>query len=154
MSVHEHPTIAFLSKVDTHGFSKYECWEWLGAGKGNGYGNVTIDGKQIGAHRASYLMFRGEIPEGMDVCHKCDNRSCVNPSHLFVATRAANMADMAQRGRGYGGCRKHLREAQVQEVRRRVQAGVHAAEVARQMDINQSTVSAIIRGDSYVGIGE
>jgi len=154
MAGFEHPTIAFLSKVNTHDFSKYECWEWLGAGKGNGYGHISLDGKNMGAHRAAYLMFRGEIPDDMDVCHKCDNRWCVNPSHLFIGTRAQNMADMALKGRGDGGCRKHLKEFQVQEIRRRVNAGVRPSEVAAQMGVNYHTVTAISRGDSYVGIGE
>lgn len=143
----------FLEKVDAHGFSRSACWQWLGAGKGNGYGHVRRGSKNEGAHRESYRLFVGEIPDGMDVCHKCDNRWCVNPSHLFIATRAGNMADMVHKGRGAGGNKKHLKESQVQEVRRRLRAGVPAREVGETMGIGYATITAIARGGSYVGIG-
>lgn len=136
----------FLRKADTNRLQPEMCWSWVGAGKGNGYGHTS----RGPAHRVSYELFVGPIPEGMDVCHKCDNRSCVNPDHLFIGTRAENMADMKAKGRGSGGCRKHLREHQVQEIRRRLAAGVAQAEIARTMNINRSTVSAINQGKSYV----
>ncbi len=142
--------IAFLKKVDTKGFSETECWTWLGAGKGNGYGHTS----QGPAHRVSYEMFVGQIPEQMDVCHRCDNRSCVNPSHLFVGTRADNMNDMKAKGRGAGGHRKHLKEATVQEIRRRISAGTSLRTIAETLNVGYPTVTAVARGDAYVGIGQ
>lgn len=150
----QSPHIRFLAKVDAAGFKAEECWSWQGAGKGNGYGNLSFNGKTQSAHRVSYLLFNGDIPAGMDVCHTCDNRWCVNPHHLFIATRSENMADMSTKGRGYGGCRKHLREHQVQEIVRRHQAGIRASEISKTMDINYATVTAVLRGDSYVGISQ
>lgn len=141
---------AFFQKVDTKGFDPEACWPWTGAGKDNGYGHTS----QGPAHRLAYALFVGLIPEGMDVCHRCDNRFCVNPDHLFVGTRAENMADMKHKGRGYGGCRKHLREHTVQEIRRRLAAGTPARVVAETMNVNYATVTAIRAGKSYVGIGE
>ena len=144
--------LAFLRRTENHNLSKEKCWSWGGAGKGNGYGNINIMGRTTGAHRVSYQIFVGDIPDGMDVCHKCDNRWCVNPAHLFVASRAVNMQDMKLKGRGAGGNRKHLKESHVQEIRRRLYAGAAPRDIAEQMNINYATVTAISRGSSYVGI--
>lgn len=141
---------AFFQKVDTKGFDPAACWPWTGTGKGNGYGHTS----QGTAHRVAYELFVGPVPEGMDVCHRCDTRFCVNPDHLFVGTRADNMQDMKHKGRGAGGNRKHLKERTIQEVRRRLAAGTSARDVADDMDISYETVSAIQGGRSYVGIGE
>jgi hypothetical protein len=143
--------IAFLQKADTNGLNTDVCWPWIGAGKGNGYGNVTMSNETMGAHRASYLLFHGNIPDNMDVCHRCDNRSCVNPHHLFLGTRAENMDDMKQKGRGAGGARKHLKEFQVQEIRRRLAAGTPPKTISETMNVNYGTVTAIKEGRSYGG---
>lgn len=144
----------FLSKINAHGFDPDTCWEWTGAGKGNGYGHVVGPAGATCAHRAAYEMFVGAIPEGMDVCHTCDNRWCVNPDHLFVGTRRQNAADMVQKGRGAGGCRKHLREDQVQHIRQRLAAGHSSRQIANQMNVNYGTITAIKEGRSYVGVSE
>lgn len=144
----------FLSHVDAKGFDYKQCWPWIGAGKGNGYGSTSHNGKQMGAHRVSYILFCGEIPDGHDVCHSCDNRFCVNPDHLFIGTRKENMEDMVAKGRGDGGCRKHLKESLVQEVRRRLAMGLSPRKISAQMDIGYETITAIRAGRAYVGIGE
>jgi hypothetical protein len=139
----------FLATVDHKGFDPGQCWPWLGAGKGNGYGNVTHERQQYPAHRLAFELFCAPIPDGMDVCHTCDNRWCVNPDHLFVGDRQANMADCKHKGRTDGGRRKHLNEKTVQEIQRRLNAGVAPQTVAASLDVNYGTVTAIQRGKSY-----
>lgn len=75
------------------------CWIW-GAGRaGCGYGQFQFKGRQIGAHRASWILYRGEIPAGAFVLHKCDVRCCVNPDHLFLGSNKDNVKDMISKGR-------------------------------------------------------
>lgn len=67
------------------------CWEWLGSLNPGGYGQMYLYGKTIGAHRASFILHRGEIPKGLDLDHLCRNRKCVNPDHLDPVTRSENL---------------------------------------------------------------
>src|SRR6266568_2829528 len=90
----------FWRRVDRSG----ECWLWLGGRDRHGYGLCYLGGgrkhsRNGFAHRIAYRMEHGEIPEGLDVCHHCDNPPCCRPSHLFAGDALANMRDAAAKGR-------------------------------------------------------
>ena len=84
------------------------CWEWLGA-KSNEYGIFWLNKNQL-AHRVSYELFNGPVPEGIQVLHKCDNHSCINPNHLFLGTQKDNIQDCLKKGRK-GNMGKHAHHA-------------------------------------------
>ena len=75
------------------------CWLWTGAISSSGYGSFRIGEKNFKAHRQSYIMHTGQIPQSLEVCHSCDVRSCVNPEHLWLGTRSDNMKDMFSKNR-------------------------------------------------------
>lgn len=100
------------------------CWPWTKYIGEHGYGTLTGDGQRGGmlTHRFAYRVVNGEIPEGMLVCHRCDNRPCCNPNHLFVGTYMDNVVDMKQKGRerkshGEDHSKAILTEKEVRQIR-------------------------------------
>lgn len=136
----------FWEKVD----KTKDCWEWQAAvGKRNHYGYFALSKhKIITAHRASWLLAYGNIPAGLDVCHKCDNRACVNPDHLFLGTRAENMADAARKGRTTKGIRDSqakLNDNSVREIREKYSAGgIFYRQLAEEYGVSSTTIRKAI----------
>jgi hypothetical protein len=142
----------FLSKVAP--VPPSDCWIWMDAGSSwNGYALANINRKNYRAHRLSYELFVGEIPEGMQVCHKCDVRSCVNPRHLFVGTNLENVQDKVKKGRhrtlrasGEGHPYAKLSRSVVIEIRNSSQA---LSVLAKTFGVNKKTVWLAKTGQTW-----
>jgi len=132
----------FLKKVN----KTDDCWIWLGAKKTrSGYGNFFYRKKVIHAHRASYLIFIGSIPDNLYVCHHCDNPSCVNPKHLFIGTQDDNMKDMIKKNRsgntkGSKNGNSKLSEGDILEIR---QSEEYSFVLAKKYSISPTQVCNI-----------
>ena len=123
------------------------CIEWTAMKLNEGYGHFSVHGKMVLAHRLAYECTHGPIPEGIDVLHKCDRPSCVNPDHLFLGTAKENAEDCAQKGRISRGerhsqvtwCRK-ITAANAREIFRRKQAGENPGDIARDYPITPTAI--------------
>jgi HNH endonuclease len=120
------------------------CWLWVGACRDNGYGHLSR-GKRgegnISAHRASWEIYFGPIPDGLDVLHRCDVHNCVRPDHLFLGTQADNTHDMIEKGRAAYGSRHggaKLDEETVVWLRTHPEIPTQAA--ARQLAVSERTI--------------
>lgn len=147
----------FMRFVERGGTNDKGCWLWGGAEKGNGYGAFLFGGKSIQAHRASYIMHKGEIPPKHDVCHKCDVRMCVNPDHLFAGTRLQNMQDCKRKGRiargamlgdrrGGNSSSAKLTWDDVREIRA---SDLSRVELAKIYNVDPTNISMIVRGKTW-----
>jgi hypothetical protein len=99
----ESTRVEFLKRVN----KTDTCWEWTGTVISHGYGHFKKKGKLYRAHRLSYTLFKGPIPDKLLVCHSCDNKKCVNPDHLWLGTSHDNVMDMVNKGRAVGNRIKH-----------------------------------------------
>ncbi|MCW2405080.1 hypothetical protein M2336_001709 [Sphingobium sp. B1D7B] len=152
--------IRFLRLTETNGLDTEVCWPWLGPVNSNGYGRFSLRNSHILAHRQSYRLFKGEIPEGMNVCHSCDNRLCVNPEHLWLGTQSENLRDAVAKGRmkhpdtrGERNGNRKLAAADVAAIRKMHSGGLPKYRIAERFGVSPSTVGNIINGDTWKGTG-
>ena len=140
----------FWNKVDVRGPN--ECWEWVGARNIHGYGKLRYDKKLWAAHRFSYTLHVGDIPKPMFVCHRCDNRACVNPAHLFLGSTLENMQDCASKGRSAMGERNgsaKIAERQALEIISRYASGEQKSSLARAFGISRRQIANIVSGRAW-----
>jgi hypothetical protein len=112
-----------------------------------GYGRIGIGSRERGvayASRVAYELYIGQIPDKKCVCHKCDNRACVNPEHLFLGTIRDNARDMVAKGRAHGGYKLTLK--QVRQIRSLFVKGRrgNCADLANRYSVNRGTIYDII----------
>lgn len=134
----------FWTKVDMSG----DCWHWIAARTSGGYG--TIDNRY--AHRVSWEIAHGPIPDGLLVCHHCDIPVCVNPAHLFLGTTADNMRDRDAKGRGAIGERDgnaKLTQEAVITIRRQLAEGLKQKDITARFGVSRQIISAISVGTNW-----
>ena len=123
------------------------CWLWELKLR-NGYGVFMMawrDGKSIGAHRASWMLHKGPIPDDLFVCHKCDVPSCVNPNHLFLGTHKENIQDASRKGR-MKGWKARLTEVDVAAIRASTE---RRAVLAERYKVSPHTIKDVRMGRSW-----
>lgn len=119
------------------------CWYWTGSLSDKGYGRILVNGKNAGAPRVSYQLYKGD-PSSLFVCHHCDNPACVNPDHLFLGTPLDNIMDMARKGR-HG--RAKLKAFQIPLIRSA--KGRTQASLASEFNISVRAIRLIISRDTW-----
>lgn len=144
------------------------CWLWMAGRTPNGYGKFSAGrGITVSAHRFSYELAFGPIPEGLFVCHRCDNRACVRPDHFFLGTNSDNLLDASRKGRAAAGERHgthlhpelvtrgeqchsaKLSPQQVQAIYERSHAGEQRTDLAKEYGVSSVMISKIALGKSW-----
>jgi hypothetical protein len=146
------------------------CWIWTGSTTPKGYGRIKLRGKTFRAHRLSWMLHNGNIPNSMLVCHQCDNPLCVNPEHLFLGTPDDNMKDMVAKGRqakadthlsrtkpsalrrGENHGRAKLSEHDVRTIRSLSAQGLPALQIAKRYGVSSSTIDRILKRETWRSI--
>jgi len=156
----------FLNKIEMRKPS--QCWQWLGSFFPTGYGQFAVDKHNIRAPRLAYELFRGPIPMGLNVLHRCDNPGCVNPAHLFLGTPRDNTRDTFRKGRrtqntpefwrnhpelcpyGERNPNAKLRMADVTEIRRLYKDGeISKSKLGRRFRVSATAICDIIHKKTW-----
>jgi len=152
-----------------------DCWEWAGALSSSGYGAFAVNRRIVGASRFAWVLFVGPIPDGLFVCHHCDNRACVKwVDHLFLGTNSDNIKDAGNKKRLWnqqedrragaaiarwratrkamglsGSARGKLTLSQVQEIRRRADEGEKRSALAIEFGVHRGHLDKLAKGGSW-----
>ena len=135
--------------MDRTTVSEGGCWEWSLNIMQNGYASFQMNGEVWYAHRFSYTAFVGDIPDGVFVCHKCDNPKCANPEHLFLGTQLDNMRDAAAKGRiatGHDLPQTKLNEQNKRQIKELREMGLLYRHIGPVFGITRHRASQIYRG--------
>jgi len=140
----------FWSKVDKSG----ECWEWQAARDKNGYGRFRSTVAGTRAHRHSFYLAHGIIPDGLQVLHRCDNPPCVNPAHLWLGTPRDNAIDRNAKGRHdpqIGGTNGNARltEAEIPRIRDMIASGGSNQEIGEVFGVSPGMIWNIRTGRNW-----
>lgn len=140
----------FFDKIEK---SDDGCWNWIAGKNSAGYGVLKISGKSVYAHRLSFELFIGPIPEGLCVCHQCDKRGCVRPDHFFLGTKADNWNDMIRKGRrsviGELNDNSKLNEEDVILIKDMLNHGRSMGLIASDFDVSKTCVAHIKYGNTW-----
>lgn len=138
-----------------------ECWEWIAYTHPKGYGQICHNGKPKRAHRVSWEIHYGEIPDGVCVLHRCDNPSCVNPEHLWLGTNLDNMRDMINKGRdvhespqvGINHWNSKLDENKVIKIRKLYSTKkCRYIDLAKMFGVHKVTIGDIVRRTTWTHV--
>lgn len=151
---------------EKHVIRQESCWDWKGSISNNGYPVMSCR-RTIGAdrgHKASWIIHNGPIPEGMHVCHSCDNRKCTNPEHLWIGTHKQNNDDKIAKGRakyvqppvmkGEANPSAKLTEAMVKEIKCLLELGHSSYGIAKKFSVSKTTILRIKRNTHWKHIEE
>jgi len=144
----------FLEKVN----KTDSCWLWNAGKTPNGYGHLKVNQVQYLAHRYSWLLHKGEIPDGLCVLHKCDVKECVNPDHLWLGTKGDNWRDCIAKGRHNPGAKGErcwkakLTTVQVRSIRQRYLVEHNQSALAREFGVTSGTICRIVNNTGWKSI--
>lgn len=143
---HLQRELGFISRVHIGNID--DCWEWKGRIKSDGYGDVSIKQKVWYVHRLIWTIWYGAVPTGLYICHKCDNRKCINPNHLFLGTPSDNSQDAIAKGKYYAkrgddnGMAK-LSTDDVLEIIDLLYYGNKSSDIAKEFSVSRCTIHDI-----------
>lgn len=135
-----------------------ECWIWQGSLTTNGYGRLLVKGRWLGTHKIAFLLSHGSVPDGLEVCHTCDNRACIRPDHLFLGTHRENMQDMKTKGRSTYGT-KHFNAQLTEDDIRQIRAlyvpwKVTCRQLGEMFGTSYKNISRIVRREAWAHVDE
>lgn len=139
------PVTRFWARVE----KSISCWLWVGAKEADGYGRFDIEHKHIRAHRFSWILHNGPVPNGLGILHRCNNTSCVNPSHLYAGTPKDNALDTVNSGNTTTGVKNGNSKLNNEAVRAIRNDQRCQRVIAKEHDISAQTVCTIKKGRTW-----